>query len=82
MYPNADLTLYRAILMNKHAGGGSDLPWHQDGGDFWGLDRDPVLQIWTAMDDAPSTGKAWWCRRRKRAPRTFVRVFAASERAC
>ncbi len=29
------------------------LPWHQDGGRFWGLDRDPILQIWTALDDAP-----------------------------
>jgi hypothetical protein len=56
IYPEQDVTLYRAFLMNKHAGGGSDLPWHQDGGDFWGLDRDPVLQIWTALDDAPLTG--------------------------
>jgi hypothetical protein len=47
------VTIYRAFLMNKSAGGGSDLPWHQDGGNFWGLDRDPVLQIWTALDDAP-----------------------------
>ena len=51
-----DITLYRAFLMNKHAGGGSDLPWHQDGGEFWGLDRDPSLQIWTALDDAPFGG--------------------------
>ena len=50
------MTLYRAFLMNKHAGGGSDLPWHQDGGDFWGLDQDPTLQIWTALDDAPEDG--------------------------
>lgn len=49
-------TLYRAFLMHKHEGGGSPLPWHQDGGDFWGLDRDPVLQIWTAIDDAPREG--------------------------
>jgi hypothetical protein len=56
VYPNVDITLYRAFLMNKHAGGGSDLPWHQDGGDFWGLDRDPKLQIWTALDDAPLGG--------------------------
>ena len=34
----------------------TDLPWHQDGGNFWGLDRDPVLQIWTALDDAPLDG--------------------------
>jgi len=157
VYPGADVTLYRAFLMNKHAGGGSDLPWHQDGGDFWGLDRDPTLQVWTGLDDAPLDGgcvevapgthkaglatplggvvpkdkldsigdeaqavplpavagevllihnhvwhrsgrskaghprralsvcymdAATACRRRKRAPRTFVRVFAASERAC
>lgn len=51
-----DIALYRAIVMNKHASGGSDLPWHQDGGSFWGLDRDPELQLWTALDDAPLDG--------------------------
>jgi hypothetical protein len=56
VYPSADVALYRAFLMNKHAGGGSNLPWHQDGGDFWGLDRDPTLQVWTALDDAPIGG--------------------------
>jgi phytanoyl-CoA hydroxylase len=45
--------LYRAVLMNKASTGGTVLPWHQDGGLFWGLDRDPMLQIWTALDDAP-----------------------------
>lgn len=157
VYPGADVTLYRAFLMNKHIGGGSDLPWHQDGGQFWGLDRDPTLQVWTALDDAPLGGgcvevgpgthhaglatplggvvpkdkldvagadsralplpavagevllihnHVWHrsgrsrlgharralsvcymdgatsCRRKKRAPRTFVRVFAAGEPAC
>ncbi|WP_394828445.1 phytanoyl-CoA dioxygenase family protein [Pendulispora albinea] len=48
-----DVVLYRAILMNKSASGGTPLPWHQDGGRFWGLDREPTLQIWTALDDAP-----------------------------
>lgn len=156
VYPGADVTLYRAFLMNKHVGGGSNLPWHQDGGQFWGLDRDPTLQVWTALDDAPVGGgcvevapgthhaglatplggvvpkdkldlrgaedralplpahagevllihnHVWHrsgrsrpghvrralsvcymdgatrCRRRKREPRTFVRVFAASERS-
>lgn len=52
----AEVTLYRAFLMNKNARGGSDLPWHQDGGNFWGLDRDPLLTIWTALDDAPVDG--------------------------
>lgn len=47
------VVIYRAIVMNKSATGGTPLPWHQDGGRFWGLDREPMLQIWTALDDAP-----------------------------
>ncbi|MGO9836322.1 MAG: phytanoyl-CoA dioxygenase family protein [Polyangiaceae bacterium] len=48
-----EVALYRATLFTKSAEGGTELPWHQDGGDFWGLDRDPELQIWTAIDDVP-----------------------------
>ena len=51
-----DISLYRAILFNKGAAGGSDIPWHQDGGDLWGLSEPPTLQIWTALDDAPIGG--------------------------
>lgn len=52
-----DVTLYRACVFNKAAEhGGSNIPWHQDGGEFWGLDRDPELQVWTALDDAPDDG--------------------------
>lgn len=51
-----DIAIYRAILMTKAATGGTELPWHQDAGKFWGLDRDPPLQIWTAIDDAPDDG--------------------------
>lgn len=47
------VSIYRAVLFNKAARGGTVLPWHQDGGRFWGVDRDPVLQIWTALDDVP-----------------------------
>lgn len=47
------INLYRAVLFTKSAAGGTALPWHQDGGRFWGLDRDPELQIWTALDDCP-----------------------------
>jgi hypothetical protein len=47
------IAVYRATLFTKGPGGGTELPWHQDGGSFWGLDRDPELQIWTALDDAP-----------------------------
>jgi hypothetical protein len=48
-----EAALYRAALFTKSAQGGMEVPWHQDGGSFWGLDRDPELQIWTALDDAP-----------------------------
>lgn len=50
------INLYRAILMSKPAGGGTPLPWHQDGGRLWGLDRDPEVQLWLALDDAPLDG--------------------------
>jgi ectoine hydroxylase-related dioxygenase (phytanoyl-CoA dioxygenase family) len=52
-----DVALYRAVLWNKAPRAGTDLPWHQDDGEFWGLDRAPCLQIWTALDDAsPESG--------------------------
>lgn len=51
-----EISVYRALLMSKPAGGGTPLPWHQDGGQFWGLDREPVCQLWTALDDAPEAG--------------------------
>ena len=53
---DGDVVLYRCILFSKGPAGGSNLPWHQDGGPFWGLDRDPELQLWTALDDAPLGG--------------------------
>lgn len=52
-----EVVIYRALVFNKAADtGGSALPWHQDGGLFWGVDRDPELQLWTALDDAPEGG--------------------------
>lgn len=51
-----DVVLYRAILFNKGDPGCSEIPWHQDGGRRWGLSREPELQIWTALDDAPEDG--------------------------
>lgn len=51
------ISVYRATVFNKAADtGGSEIPWHQDGGNFWGVDRDPILQAWTAIDDAPLDG--------------------------
>jgi phytanoyl-CoA hydroxylase len=46
------ISIYRAMFMNKPANQGTLLPWHQDGGGIWGLDRDPLLTVWTALDDA------------------------------
>jgi hypothetical protein len=53
---SGDIAIYRAILFNKGAAAGSDIPWHQDGGDLWGLSVAPTLQIWTALDAAPLDG--------------------------
>lgn len=50
------ISLYRAIVFNKAAGAGSEIPWHQDGGRLWGLSEDPEVQVWTALDDAPLDG--------------------------
>ncbi len=52
VYSTDAVQLYRAVLFSKMANGGSNLPWHQDAGGFWGLSDDPKLQIWTALDDA------------------------------
>ena len=50
------VALYRAVLWNKAARAGTELPWHQDDGKFWGIDRAPFLQVWTALDDAGEEG--------------------------
>ena len=50
------IALYRAVLFTKSARGGTALPWHQDGGLFWGVAPQPFLQIWTAIDDCPLDG--------------------------
>ncbi len=49
---HADISCYRAMFMNKPARKGTVLPWHQDGGTGWGLDRDPLATVWTALDPA------------------------------
>jgi len=49
---HADISAFRAMFMNKPARKGTLLPWHQDGGEGWGLDRDPLATLWTALDPA------------------------------
>jgi hypothetical protein len=47
---DAAIAVFRSMFMNKPAGLGTYLSWHQD---RWrALDRDPVLTIYTAMDPA------------------------------
>src|SRR5438552_14870875 len=48
--PDACISSYRAMFMNKPAHKGTFLPWHQD---RWSeLDRDPLITLWTALDPA------------------------------
>src|SRR5262249_53563397 len=47
------VALYRAVVFNKADTGGAEVTWDQDGGLVLGRDRDPTLQIWTALDDTP-----------------------------
>lgn len=44
------ISIFRAMFMNKPAGHGTFLPWHQD---RWSdLDQDPLITVWTALDPA------------------------------
>jgi len=49
---HASVSIFRAMIMNKPAEQGTYLPWHQDGGHVWQLDRDPLVTIWVALDPA------------------------------
>ncbi len=49
---HASISIFRAMLMNKPSGKGTYLPWHQDAGDVWKLDRDPLVTTWIALDPA------------------------------
>ena len=44
------IACFRAMFMNKPAGDGTHLVWHQDR--WTNLDRDPKVTIWTALDQA------------------------------
>ncbi|MGH7214607.1 MAG: phytanoyl-CoA dioxygenase family protein [Tepidisphaeraceae bacterium] len=44
------IACFRAMFMNKPAGKGTWLPWHQDR--WTHLDRDPLLTVYTALDPA------------------------------
>lgn len=46
--PDTPISCYRAMFMNKPAGKGTHLPWHQDR--FNILDTNPIATVWTALD--------------------------------
>lgn len=46
-----DISVFRAMFMNKPAERGTALPYHQDGGAGWGLSIAPIVTVWTALDD-------------------------------
>lgn len=48
--PDTPVACFRAMFMNKPAGKGHHLQWHQDR--WTDLDRDPLITIWTALDPA------------------------------
>ncbi len=47
---DCNIAAFRSMFMNKPAGLGSYLIWHQDR--WTNLDRDPLITIWTALDPA------------------------------
>ena len=47
-----DVSIFRAMFMNKPAERGTVLPWHQDVGVGWGVDNNPTATVWTALDRA------------------------------
>lgn len=58
---HAGISIYRAMVMAKPSGdlgGGTLLPWHQDGGDWWSLDRDPLCFVWLALSPATAANGA------------------------
>jgi hypothetical protein len=58
---HAGVSIFRAMIMNKPAGQGTNLPWHQDGGNVWALDRDPLVTIWVALDPATQANGCMEC---------------------
>lgn len=50
VYGDSPVKCMRAMFMNKPAGRGTVLPWHQDR--WTNFDRDPKVTIWTALDPA------------------------------
>ena len=56
-YIGEEVSVFRSMFMNKPAGHGAvehgtEISWHQDVGTGFGIDTDPFVTVWTALDDA------------------------------
>jgi hypothetical protein len=51
-YIGEDVAVFRSMFMNKPAYWDQTLPWHQDIGQGWGIDDNPTITIWLALDEA------------------------------
>ncbi len=51
-YIGKNVSVFRAMFMNKPAKSGTILPWHQDIGAGWRIDTNPIITIWTGLDAA------------------------------
>ncbi len=50
--PHAPISILPAMIDCDPPGSVGEHSWHQDGGADWELDRDPLLTVWVALDDA------------------------------
>lgn len=51
-YIGEEVSVFRSMFMNKPPELRRELPWHQDVGIGWGIDTNPIVTVWTALDDA------------------------------
>ncbi|MEE2753042.1 MAG: phytanoyl-CoA dioxygenase family protein [Candidatus Latescibacterota bacterium] len=51
-YIGENVSVFRAMFMNKPAESGTVLPWHQDIGVGWGIDTNPIITVWMSLDKA------------------------------
>ena len=51
-YIGEEVSVFRSMFMNKPPELQRELPWHQDVGIGWGIDTNPIVTVWTALDDA------------------------------
>jgi ectoine hydroxylase-related dioxygenase (phytanoyl-CoA dioxygenase family) len=57
--PHAAVSVFHAMVLEDPAGAGEEgvAAWSQDGGEDWQLDRDPLVTLWVALDDAAGAGR-------------------------